>query len=222
MNCPQARDRLPELLYGGLAPGDAAAVESHLAGCADCRRERDALKHVREALDAVPPASAEVDLPRLYRAAAQVQERRSRRWRRAALACGALAAALALAVALPGVEVRCEAHQLTLRWGSPPAAPRPDPPPAPEPPAPEPPRVQLVSTTAPDVEERLRLLSDLVQLLSADADSRDARRRRELDALRVQLNDLREQSRRWRLSTERDVAALYAVQFPEGKKGKEP
>jgi hypothetical protein len=221
MNCPQARDLLPLLLYGDLAPGDAATVEAHLAACAACRRERDALRQVRQALDAAPPAAAEVDLPRLYRAAAQAQERRFRRWRRAAFALGTLAAALVLFAVLPGLEFRCEAHQFSVRWGAPPA-PQPTPPPAPEPRGPEPERVQFVSTTAPDVEERLRLLSDLVQLLSADADARDARRRREFDVLRAQLNDLREQSQRWRRSTERDVAALYAVQFPDGKKGKEP
>ena len=222
MNCPQARDLLPLLLYGDLAAGDAAAVEAHLAACAACRRERDALNQVRRALDAAPATPAEVDLPRLYRAAAQAQERHSRRWRRAALALGALAAALVLVAVLPGLEFRCEVHQFSVRWGSPPPAPLPAPPPEPEPRAPEPERVRFVSTTAPDVEDRLRILSELVQLLSADADARDARRRRELDALRAQLNDLRAQSQQWRRSTERDVAALYAIQFPDGKKGKEP
>jgi anti-sigma factor RsiW len=215
MNCPQTREVLPELLYGGVAPDAVAQVEAHLAGCADCRRELDALKQVRQALDAVPPATAEVDLPRLYRAAAQAEERGSRRWRRAAVAFAGLAAALVLFAILPSLEVRCEGHQFVVRWGTPPA---PQPQPAPQPNAPEPERerIQFVSATAPDVEDRLDKLSDLVQLL---ADS-DKRYRHEADTLRTQLNDLREQLRQWRLSTERDVAALYAIQFPETKKGK--
>ena len=80
----------------------------------------------------------------------------------------------------------------------------------------------FVATTAPDVEERLRLLGDLVQMLADDAGQRDQRRRRDLETLRAQFNDLREQSRRWRLATERDVSALYAVQFSETKKGQQP
>jgi hypothetical protein len=219
MKCPQMREQLPELLYGGLALDVAANLEAHLAGCADCRRELDALKLVRQALDAVPPAAAEVDLPRLYRAAAQTQERRFRRWRRAAFALGGIAAALALFAVLPGLEFRWEAHQFAVRWGAPPPLP---PPPAPVQPEVVKERTEFVSTTAPDVEESLRKLSDLVQLLADDADRRDNGRRRDLEALRAQLNDLREQSRQWRLSTERDVAALYAVQFPETRKGKQP
>ena len=219
MKCPQMREQLPELLYGGLALDVAANLEAHLAGCADCRRELDALKLVRQALDAVPPATAEVDLPRLYRAAAQVQERRFRRWRRAACALAGVAAALALFAVLPGLEFRWEAHQFAVRWGAPPPLP---PPPAPVQPEPEKERIQFVSTTAPEVEEQLRMLGEIVQRLDTAVDRHDASRGRELEVLRAQLNDLREQSRQWRLSTERDVAALYAVQFPETRKGKQP
>src|SRR5581483_1751677 len=154
MNCPQARERLPEMLYGGLPPEAAAAVAAHLAGCAACRRELDALQQVRQALDAIPPVAAEVDLPRLYRAAAQAQERRSRRWRRAALVFAGLAAALVLFAILPSLEVRCEGHQFVVRWGTPPA-PSSEPQPAPRPPEPEKERVQFVSTPTPDVDEQL-------------------------------------------------------------------
>jgi hypothetical protein len=223
MNCPQARDLLLGLLYGDLTPDDASAVEAHVAGCVDCQREREALHSVRLALDAVPPASGAVDLPRLYRAAAQAQERRLRRWRRAAVVLGAVAAAVVLIAVLPALEFRCDAHQFVVRWGTPP--PLPDP--APQPPAPpvrekEQEHVQLVSTTSPDIEEQLRLLNKLVPLLAADADSRDERWRAEMGALRAQMNDLRNQTQQWRLAVARDFAVLYAVQFPEGKKGNEP
>jgi hypothetical protein len=223
MNCPQVRARLPGLLYGDLAPEDAAAIEAHLVVCGDCRRDRDALHHVRQALDVVPTATAAVDLPRLYRDAAQAQERRLRRWRRAALALGAVAAAVALFAVLPSLEFRCDAHQFVVRWGAPPPVPESAPQPS-EPPSrlPEPERTQFVSTTSPDVEEQLRLLNKLVPLLAADADSRDERWRAEFATVRAQMNDLRNQTQQWRLATARDVAAIYAVQFPQGKKGIEP
>ena len=80
----------------------------------------------------------------------------------------------------------------------------------------------FVSAPAPEVEEQLRLLGDLVQRLADDADRREVRRSRDLEMLRTQLTDQREQARQWRLATERDVAALYAVQFPETRKGKQP
>jgi Putative zinc-finger len=222
MNCSQTREQLPDLLYGGLTSEVAAQVEAHLAACADCRRELDALKQVRQALDAVPPATAEVDLPRLYRAAAQQQERRLRRWRRAAFALAGVAAAVVLFAVLPSLEMRCEGHQFVVRWGTPPPVPQPEPSPAPAPREIEKERVQFVSKTAPDVEERLQMLSNLVQLVDESADRRDDKRRRDLETLRTQVNELREQLRQWRQSSERDVAALYALQFPDPKKGKQP
>ncbi len=220
MNCPQIREQLPDLLYGELAPDAASSVAAHLNLCGACRREFDALKDVRHALDAVPPATAQVDLPRLYRAAAQAQDRRSRRWRRATMALAALAAGLVLVALLPSLEIRVEAHQFAVRWGAPPPVLPPAPLPTPVPPEAE--RTQFVSVPAPDVEEQLRLLGDLVQRLADDADRRDVRRSRDLEMLRTQLTDQREQARQWRLATERDVAALYAVQFPETRKGKQP
>ncbi|CAM3897470.1 anti-sigma factor [Kibdelosporangium persicum] len=40
---------------GQLAPGQAAEVEQHIAGCEDCRREADTLREMREFLGEVPP-----------------------------------------------------------------------------------------------------------------------------------------------------------------------
>jgi hypothetical protein len=222
MNCSQTRAQLPEWLYGDLAPDTSAQIEAHLAACAECRREGEALKQVRQALDAQPAPAAEVNLPQLYRAVAADRERQFRRWRRSACILGGLAAGLALFAVLPGLEFRAEGHQFVVRWGSPPAVLQPQPSPTPALPEPAKERIEFISTTAADVEERLGILSDLVQMLADDAGKRDASRSRDLDALRAQLSDLREQSRLWRLSTDRDVAALYSVQFSEIKKGKQP
>lgn len=222
MNCSHIRAHLPQWLYGDLPPDATAQVAAHLAVCAGCRSEVEALKQVRQALDAIPVVTAEVDLPRLYRTVAQAQERRFRRWRRMALTLGGLAAAVVLFAVLPSLEVRCEGHQFVVRWGAPPPVPQSIQPVAPAPHKPEMESPRFVSVTAPDVEDTLRKLSDLVQLLADDASKRDERSRRELETLRTQLTELRKQSRQWQLSTERDVAALYAVQFSEPKKGKLP
>jgi hypothetical protein len=217
MNCSSIRPQLTDWHDGGLAHDAAVAVESHVAACPDCRRESEALKQVRQALDLVPASTAEVDLPRLYRTAGEAQERRLRRWRRGACALGAVAAGLALIAVLPALEVRIDDHQLTARWGPTPVAP----PPAATstPPAPAIEQAPIVNAPAPDVEERLRLLTELVQVLADDAGKRDERRRRDLETLRAQINDLREQSRLLRAATERDVAALYSAQFSPTKKG---
>jgi hypothetical protein len=44
MNCEQASERLSERLDGELAPADAAALDAHLAGCADCTAAAEALR----------------------------------------------------------------------------------------------------------------------------------------------------------------------------------
>jgi anti-sigma factor RsiW len=50
-DCPNAevRDLLPELAAGTLAPEARAAVDSHLAGCAECRAELALLESIRRA-----------------------------------------------------------------------------------------------------------------------------------------------------------------------------
>ena len=48
-DCPNAevRDLLPELAAGTLAPDVLAMVETHLAGCAECREELELLEAIR-------------------------------------------------------------------------------------------------------------------------------------------------------------------------------
>jgi anti-sigma factor RsiW len=215
MNCADVRARLPALLYGDLAADEASCVREHLAGCPSCQREQTAVTQVRHLLQAVPAPPVAVDLPRLYHEAARLQERRLRRWRRVAVASLAAAAAVVLAVLLSRMEIRLDANQAVLRWGAVPA---------PEQPAPLPPPEEHVIAAAPteataEVEQQLRLLTELVQALSSDADRRDESRQRELTLLRSQLQTLRQQMTQLRLATEQDVAALYAAQFPEKKKG---
>jgi hypothetical protein len=219
MNCADARARLAALLYGDLPDGEARDVRHHLGRCDSCRNEYAALADVGRLLDAVPAPAVTVDLAGLYREAAARQSRRLRRWRRVAWASLAAAAAVVLTLLLSRVELRLDANQVSVRWGAAPA------PPEPLPPAPHPePRViavtQAASTT--EIEQQLRLLNEVVQTLSNDADSRDERHRNEIDRLRAQVTALQRQLADLRLATEKDVADLYATQIPEKEKGASP
>jgi hypothetical protein len=210
VNCADVRDRLPAHLYGDLPPAEAVAVQAHLVECADCRHEFTALTGVRAALDAGPTPAVAVDLPRLYREAADRQRLRLRRWRRVALAGTALAAALLLLLGMK-LELRVGGQQVVVRWGNP---------------ATEHPAV-TVPPPAPDslnVDERLRLLQELTHALAADVDARDRRQQDELVRLRAQLYALgRQTDQRW-VETARDVTALYTLhtRFPRPEKGATP
>src|SRR5262245_28380911 len=157
MNCTRTRACLAEFVHGGLTPADRKQLEVHLQTCAACRAECSSLQQVGRLLDRLPAPGTEVDLARLYRDAAEAQQRGLRRWRRVAVALGiAAAAALLLALGLR-CEVRLEAHQFVVRWGVPPTAVAPPPPPAPVI------EESLAGGISPEVEERLRLLGDLVE-----------------------------------------------------------
>jgi len=215
MNCTDARARLSAFVYGDLPADEAFQVREHLASCSGCQREHAALGQVRCLLDAVPALAVPSDLSRLYREAAAEQARRSRRWRRLAIATLAAAAAVVLAVLLSRLEVRLDEHQIVVRWGAVPA-----PREAPAPPVPLPqPEAPLVAQSPPgaepETEQQLRLLSELVQALAADTDQRDERRQRELTRLQEQIQGLQQQMTQLRIATEKDVSALYAAQFPE-------
>jgi hypothetical protein len=220
MNCADAQARLPGLLYGDLAEAEADAVRRHVAGCPSCQCEQAALAQVRRLLDAVPAPPGAIDLPRLYREAAGEQALRWRRWRRLAVVSLAAAAAVTAVVFLSRLEIRMDAHQVVLRWGAVPAAPE-----VPQPPVPRP-EQPLTSPALPEssgeVEQQLRLLTALVQTLSEDADLRDGRQQQEIARLRAEMQVLRQQLGEQRLVTERDVAALYAAQFPDKQKGAIP
>jgi len=214
MTCADVRARLALLLYGDLPPAEADEVRQHLARCPGCCDERTAVAQLRHLLDAVPAPAVAVDLPRLYRDAAEGQARRLRRWRAAAVAALAVAAAVVVALLLSRLEVRVDAHQIMVRWGAIP--PPPDQPPPLAPPPEE--RPAAVVATA-EVEQQLRLLRELVQAVSANADLRDERRRQEIAQLRGRLHGLEQQMTQLRLATEKDVSALYAAQSSDKQKG---
>src|SRR3954470_1927991 len=120
MNCTEARTALIDLVGGTLPENRRQHLETHLLACPCCRAERDTLQEATALLRAAPAPAVQVDVTALYREAARREQKRLRRWRRAALAVGGvLAALLALTVGL-NLDVRLERHQLVLRWGAPP------------------------------------------------------------------------------------------------------
>jgi hypothetical protein len=215
MNCTHIRTRLAEFIHGGLTPQDRKQVEVHLQACTACRAECAALQQVGRLLDRLPAPAVQVDLVRLYCDAADARQRRLRRWRRIAVALGiATAAALLVAVGLR-CEVRVEAHQVVVRWGTPPPAPDAVPPLPPAPLIVE----HVASGVSPEVEERLRMLGELIETLAAEGEARDRRQSEELVRLKARLQEMRLEAARWHESTKRDVTALYQVQFPPKRNG---
>jgi hypothetical protein len=206
MNCNEVRAALPLLLYGDADAVQQAALREHLAHCAACRREQQALQRVQQLLDTAIAPQVEVDVPRLHQSMADRQARSIRRWRRIAVAVAAVAAMLLLVVGLR-LEVRLNAGQLMVRWGEPPA-----PPPVTSP------TIVTQTTLPPELEAELRVLSELVHALKQDADQRDQLFQERLDLLQGRLRALQTQAdQRWD-STEQDVAALYLM----ARKGERP
>ncbi len=222
MNCSDVHQRLPNFLYGDADPQEASAIQEHLKGCRDCRKDELNLQRLRQALDAVPAPTVNVDLQRVYQATSLRQARKLRRWRRAAYALCALAALLLVAVFLR-FEVRVEGHQLSVRWGAVPEVP----------PASAPADNDNVALQQTDhlppldsrpsaVDERLQLLASLIDALTIEIDSHEANQQQEIARLRQRLELLQASGdTRWH-NTERDLAALYVAQFGSSQKGTRP
>ena len=225
MSCSQVREKLPGLLYGDLNPQEAADVEQHLVACSACQNEKNALGRVRELLNLTRASSIEVDVPRLYHDAAELQSRRPHARRKQLLVMIAIAATVLIAFAL-NVEFRVEAHQLIVRWGNP--LPRPE---MSQPavsaldrPAPTLQVVHEDTDSAHEFKARVRVINDLVHALAADIETRDRRQQQQLAKLQAQLDQLQSQSQRRWTAAERDVAALYtfASLLESGKQGDSP
>jgi anti-sigma factor RsiW len=97
MNKPEC-EQLDEYLLGWLSAQQTAAFESHLAGCAECRRQRDAQQRIDLAVEKARTRGEPV--PPLLADRIRRRVRAARTWRAVRIAC-ALAAA-ALLMVLPG------------------------------------------------------------------------------------------------------------------------
>jgi hypothetical protein len=97
-------DQLSAYIDGELEAHEHARIEAHLPGCAECRTTLDALRATVAALTELPePVPTEQDSWALRSAIARARKP-VRRWQRAAVAAGSLAAAMVavLAFALSG------------------------------------------------------------------------------------------------------------------------
>jgi hypothetical protein len=204
MTCDAIRGLLPLFAYDDLDQAESLAVARHLADCPACQAEHAALVQTRSALEAAPTPAVTIDALALLRQESARQTVRMRRWRRAAILVGALAASLLLVFALR-VEVRAGDGQFVLSWGSPKTiAQNPSP---------------TVPSPDPEVQERLQLVQEIARALAADAAERDDRQQAAVARLRTELENLQRFAvDRWR-ATERDVAALYRTTFPRPDSG---
>lgn len=204
MNCDDLRERLPLLIYGDLSPEETRLANSHLADCAACQREREALIATHHSLDSATVPDVAIDLPSIHGRALAMQARSMRRWKRFAIAAGSLAACL-LAFLLIRPDVRVGDGQLVIRWNSKTEQ---------QPQAEQAPIVvQQPQPRDADLDERIRVLSELVQVLTLQMESNDQQRREELEVLITRLDLLRIQSQQRWDETKRDVSALYTAQF---------
>jgi hypothetical protein len=206
VNCHEARPLLAEFVYDGCTPDDRTQVDAHLADCVECRREADALRVVRQRLDQTSAPVARVNVAAVYRAAADANARRLRRWRRFALVAG-IAAAILLVVLLGRLEFHVDQHQLTICWNAPPTV-------APVPAASE--SDGSKPARSPDAQE-IQALSALVHALLDDARLRDQLHAQDIVRLRAQIDELRRQSDGRFAALERDFSALYTAHFSSPK-----
>jgi hypothetical protein len=208
MNCASVRALLVESLGDDLPAEQRSALETHLAGCADCRRERATLAHVCRLLDATPAPVVQVDVAAIHAEAARREARRARRWRRLSVGVG-LAASILLVVSVWRMELRVEGHQVTLRWGAPPPAPQP-----------------LGTDQRHDdrgIEEKVKLLSDLVQALAVDVQMRDVAQQEAVARLQARLTQALNEASRSRAVSEQDISTLTQfVQTMLREKGGQP
>jgi len=208
MNCSAIRNRLPLLLYDDLCPVETANIEKHLAACAACQREFEALQGVQQNLGLLAAPTVQIDLTRFYRRAAALQERGRRRWRRLAFATVSAAAILLGCVLTLRLEARVEGHQFVLRWGSPPEGQNVVAPPAQDA-KPEIARTVEKLPVAAATEEQIRLLSELIHALADNVQSVERREQQDTAQLQTRLLALQHQNaQRWS-ALERTVESLY-------------
>ncbi len=206
MNCSDVRDQLPGLLYGDLRPEDKVQVEKHLSDCPGCRREYDALQGIRRLLESLPAPEVEIDLPRLYRQAAQRQERRVRRWRRVAIWVSSAAALLVVLAFGVRLEARLDSRQLVIRWGSP-TEPANEVSPGPPSPAPEGPEARPSGTAEP----QLQLLSELIHALAYDMQAIERQQRQDEETFQIRLQNVDLKNSRRLADLERLLRAYSAL-----------
>ena len=111
MDCNVKKEDLLTFFYGECEKGEQERIKEHVATCATCRRELDALASTQALLRAWPDEPPRLDLTFVE---AEVPRRRFRLM--ASLAAAAVVA-LALFLAWPEFELSYRAGELDLKWG---------------------------------------------------------------------------------------------------------
>ena len=111
MDCNVKKEDLLTFFYGECEEGEQERIKEHVATCATCRRELDALASTQALLRAWPDEAPRLDLTFVE---AEVPRRRFRLM--AGLAAVAVVA-LALFLAWPEFELSYRAGELDLKWG---------------------------------------------------------------------------------------------------------
>jgi Putative zinc-finger len=205
MTCEQARDLLPLSLTGDLTSVESGELATHLGECTACRRKHEALESVRRALDAPSPPEVAVDVASIYATVAQRQQRSAKRWRRVAYAGMAVAASLLL-FTLFRLDFEAGNGQFIVSWGPRPqsAIPQPEE------------RIAPVVAAVPawhDLEDRLRILDDLVHAMKVDLNTRDDRRKEEIALVILGMERLKKETTDELVRSRRDFNTLYNAQF---------
>ena len=206
MTCDELRAKLLDLVYEELPDDEQRPCEEHLAGCASCRGEFDALKQTTAALDSLPVPKGKTRVTELLRHAAVDSQRGARRWRR--LAVAATAAGLLIgAFAALGMRIEATPQHVTFYFGERPRAAAPDTP------------VQPATFADPwpaigQQADELARLDDLFRLLATEYQTDRQRQQLQLVGLRQDTTAIsRELALRWAL-LRRDVDDMYAFQYP--------
>jgi len=193
MNCTQARQLLPDFAYHDLHPGQLEPVKEHLSRCQACANELASWQELERMLDGVSRPPVNVNVPLLFRQARDIQDRKTRRWRRAALALAGLAAAVLFVLVLR-LELRVDGNQVVIGWGN--KSSTTDVLTDPESelhPMPAPPSSSLAASEA-ELQPLRGLIYELaanLEQVSQESDLRDRRQQQNLNRLQEQVTQLR-------------------------------
>jgi hypothetical protein len=122
-DCDGYRERLAPAVMDELAPRERQELESHLAACPGCARERERLERTLAELGSLE----DVPVPRHFLVTSAVESRQpwhlltqlSRSWK-IVLATGAAALLVAAGLSLARLHVRIDERSVTLGFGEPP------------------------------------------------------------------------------------------------------
>ena len=111
MDCNVKKEDLLTFFYGECEKGEQERIKEHVATCATCRRELDALASTQVLLRAWPDEAPRLDLTFVE------TEVPRRRFRLMASLAAAAVAAVVLFLAWPEFELSYRAGELDLKWG---------------------------------------------------------------------------------------------------------